>query len=60
MSLRGGRNYQRPTEVLEVSVLISGDSGDSGDSGQRCRVVTVVTVVAGGYGGDGGIDYRPT
>ena len=21
MSLRGGRNYQRPTEVLEVSVL---------------------------------------
>ena len=57
MSLRGGRNYQRPTEVLEVSVLISGDSGDSG---QRCRVVTVVTVVAGGYGGDGGIDYRPT
>lgn len=54
MSLRGGRNYQRPTEVLEVSVLISGDSG------QWCRVVTVVTVVAGGYGGDGGIDYRPT
>jgi hypothetical protein len=22
MSLRGGRNYQRPTEVLEVSVLL--------------------------------------
>jgi len=36
MSLRGGRNYQRPTEVLEVLEV---------------SVLSVVTVVTGGDGG---------
>ena len=36
MSLRGGRNYQRPPEVLEVLEV---------------SVLSVVTVVTGGDGG---------
>jgi hypothetical protein len=35
MSLRGGRNYQRPTEVLEVL---------------EASVLSVVTLVSGGDG----------
>ena len=48
MSLRGGRNYQRPTEVLEVLEMLEV---------LEVSVLSVVTVVTDG---DGGIDYRPT